>query len=131
MEYRYILYTDGQKSETCSNNLDWIKEFIDKIFNPNDTIFNKKRSLCEVLDTKTNTIAYSMTLEQWKKENSKDEVIEEFSDEELKSIKSLEKALKKCSNAKLKFYTKGDCVFAYKKGSDEEIGINTSSTFEL
>jgi hypothetical protein len=94
MEYRYILYTDGQKSETCSNNLDWIKEFIDKIFNPNDTIFNKKRSLCEVLDTKTNTIAYSMTLEQWKKENSKDEVIEEFSDEELKSIKSLEKAKK-------------------------------------
>lgn len=94
-EYRYILYTDGQKSETCSNNLDWIKEFIDKIFNPNNTIFNKKRSLCEVLDVQTNTIAYSMTLEQWKKANNNDEKIEEFTDEQLKAIKSLEKALKK------------------------------------
>lgn len=130
MEYRYILYTDGQRSETCSNSLDWMKEFIDFVFDPN-SVFNKKRSLCEVLDTKTNTIAYSMTLEEWKKENSKDEIIEEFSDEELKAIKSLENALKKCANAKLKFYTKGDCVFAYKKGFDVERGINTSSTFEL
>jgi hypothetical protein len=129
-EYRYVLYLDGQKSTTGSQSLVWMKDFIDKIFDPN-SVFNKNRSLCEILDTQTNTIAYSMTLEQWKKENNNDEKIEEFTDEQLKAIKSLEKALKKCANVNLKFYTEGDCVFAYNRNSKAEMGINAASTFDI
>jgi hypothetical protein len=129
-QYRYILYTDGQKSETCSNNINWIKEFIDKIFNPSNTIFNKKRDLCEVLDTKTNTIAYSMTLKQWKEENIKEEINDEFTIEQLKAIKSLERAFKKCKEVNLMFYTEGDSLMVQDSDNEKlEKLISTSQSF--
>jgi hypothetical protein len=127
-EYRYILYTDGHKDETYSHDLEWMKDFINKLFNP---YIHKKESLCEVLDTKTKTVVYSKTFEQWKKENVQEqEDKEDFTIEQYKAIKSLERAFKKCSNTNLKFYAEGDSLIVTSTDNKElkEL-IDTSKSF--